>query len=270
MAEDIRIGIAGANGRMGHMLLRTVSQTAGCRVAAGSEQAGSDALDSDLGSLAGLDPLGIKPTSDAGQLFAASDVVIDFTIPAAGVIHAELAAAERKALIIGTTGMSPDELERVYKAAEQAPIMAASNMSQGVTLLLSLVEQVARALDEGYDIEVLEMHHRMKVDAPSGTALSLGKAAAAGRGKPLESLWVKSRDGHTGAREKGTIGFATLRGGDVIGDHSVIFAGLGERIEISHKAQSREIYAQGAVRAALWLAGRQPGLYDMRDVLGLK
>ncbi len=270
MANDIGIGIAGANGRMGHMLLRAVSATAGCRIAAGSEQAGSPALDRDLGSLTGLEPLGIKPTADARRLFADSDLVIDFTIPAAGVAHAKLAAEQGKALIIGTTGLSPEELEEVTQAASKVPIMAASNMSQGVTLLLNLVEKVARALDEGYDIEVLEMHHRMKVDAPSGTALSLGEAAAAGRGKPLESLWVKSRDGHTGARDRGSIGFATLRGGDVIGDHSVIFAGLGERIEITHKAQSREIYAQGAVRAARWLVGKAPGLYDMRDVLGLK
>ncbi len=269
MSDEVRIGIAGVGGRMGRMLVKAAGETAGCCVTAGSCLAGDPVAGQDIGSFAGVPPLGIQPTEDAAALFAASDVVLDFTAPAATLRHAEVAAAQGKALMTGTTGLTAEQRGQVAAAAAKAPLLIASNTSQGVNLLLSLVERVAAALDESYDIEVLEMHHRMKVDAPSGTALSLGHAAAAGRGKPLEEIWVKSRDGQTGARPPGTIGFATLRGGDVTGEHSVIFAGPGERIEITHKAHSREVFAFGAVRAALWLAGRQPGLYDMSDVLGL-
>jgi len=269
MNASVGIGIAGAAGRMGRMLLRAVAEAPDCGIVAGSVIEAAPELDSDLGTLAGLPPLGIRPTTDSAALFAASDLVIDFTSPAASVAHAEFAARLGKALVIGTTGLDPQQRQAIAAAAGSAPILLAANMSQGVTLLLSLVEQVARSLDSSFDIEVLEMHHRMKVDAPSGTALALGRAAAAGRGRPLEELWVKSRDGHTGQRPEGAIGFATLRGGDVVGEHSVIFAGPGERIEITHKAHGRDVFAHGAVRAALWLAGKPPGLYDMRDVLGL-
>ncbi|GAB5468918.1 MAG: 4-hydroxy-tetrahydrodipicolinate reductase [Rhodospirillales bacterium] len=270
MADSIDIGIAGVSGRMGRMLLAAVLQAPDCRLVAGSTLPDLPEMESDLGTLAGQTPIGIKPMADPAALFAASDLVIDFTAPEASCAHAALAAASGKGLVIGTTGMTPAQRDQVAEAAKRAPILIASNTSRGVTLLLDLVAKVARALDEDYDIEVVEMHHRMKVDAPSGTALSLGQAAADGRGKPLEELWVKSRDGHTGAREPGSIGFATLRGGDVVGEHSVIFAGPGERIEITHKAQSRELFAQGALGAARWLAGKPAGLYDMRDVLGLK
>lgn len=270
MAEDIGIGVAGAGGRMGRMLIKAAGETPGCKVVAGSCLPGEAVVGQDLGLFSGTAALGLTAKEDPEALFAASDVVLDFTAPAATLAHAKIAAAQKKALMIGTTGLSAAERAEVAAAATEAPILIASNTSQGVTLLLSLVERVAAALDESYDIEVLEMHHRMKVDAPSGTALSLGQAAAAGRGKPLEEIWVKSRDGHTGAREAGTIGFATLRGGDVVGEHSVVFAGPGERVEITHKAHSREVFAHGALRAALWLAGREPGLYDMTDVLGLK
>lgn len=270
MAEEIRIGIAGAGGRMGRMLIKGAGETQGCRVVAGSCLPGEPVAGQDLGIFAGVQPINIQPSEDPEALFQASDVVLDFTAPAATLAHAKIAARQNKALMIGTTGLSAAERAEVAASAGETAILIASNTSQGVTLLLSLVERVAAALDESYDIEVLEMHHRMKVDAPSGTALSLGHAAAAGRGKPLEELWVKSRDGHTGARETGSIGFATLRGGDVTGEHSVIFAGPGERVEITHKAHSREVFAHGAIRAALWLAGREPGLYDMTDVLGLK
>ncbi len=269
MAEEIGIGVAGAGGRMGRMLIKAAGETPGCRVVAGSCLPDDPVAEIDLGRLAGLEPLGILPKQDPEALFAASDVVLDFTAPAATLEHAKVSAAEKTALVTGTTGLSAEQRARVAAAAAKAPLLIASNTSQGVTLLLSLVEQVAAALDESYDIEVLEIHHRMKVDAPSGTALSLGHAAAAGRGKPLEEIWVKSRDGHTGARVPGSIGFATLRGGDVTGEHSVIFAGPGERVEITHKAHSREVFAHGAIRAALWLAGQAPGLYDMTDVLGL-
>ncbi len=270
MTEQIRIGVAGAGGRMGRMLVKVASARSDCRVVAGSCLPDDPVAGSDLGILAGIEQLGLTPSPDIEALFAASDVVLDFTAPAATLQHAAVAARLKTALMIGTTGLSAEQRAQVAAAAAEAPLLIASNTSQGVTLLLSLVERVAAALDESYDIEVLEMHHRMKVDAPSGTALSLGLAAAAGRGKPLEEIWVKSRDGHTGARVPGTIGFATLRGGDVVGDHSVIFAGPGERIELTHKVQNREVFAQGAVRAGLWLAGRPPGLYDMGDVLGIK
>ncbi len=255
---------------MGRMLIKVATERPGCRIAAGSCLPDDPVAGSDLGRLAGLDPLGLIPNEDPAALFTASDVVVDFTAPAATLRHAELATAHKTPLMIGTTGLSAAQRATVAAAASEIPLLIASNTSQGVTLLMSLVERVAAALDESYDIEVVEMHHRMKVDAPSGTALSLGHSAAAGRGRPLEELWVKSRDGHTGARESGTIGFATLRGGDVVGEHSVIFAGPGERIELTHKVQNREVFAQGAIRAALWLAGQKPGLYDMNDVLGLK
>jgi len=264
-----RIGIVGCGGRMGRMLIAEVAATEGAALAGGTEHAAS-LHGRDLGSLAGLAPLGVAAGAEPRELFAAADAVIDFTAPAATVRHAELAAESGKVLVIGTTGLDAAQTRAVEAAAKRAPIVWSANMSLGVNLLLGLVEQAAARLGPDYDIEVLEMHHRMKVDAPSGTALALGHAAAAGRGVPLEEVWVKSRDGHTGARAGGTIGFATLRGGDVVGDHTVMFAGLGERIELSHKASDRRIYARGAVRAALWAKGRTPGLYGMKDVLGLR
>ena len=269
MSEAVKIGVLGAAGRMGRMLLRLASETPGIVLAGGSDRPGAADLDRDLGELAGIGGLGLPLLDDAPPLFAAADVLVDFTQPEASVRHAGLAAETGRALVIGTTGHDAQQLKAIATAAQRAPILQAANMSLGVNLLLVLVEQVAAKLDAAYDIEIVEMHHRMKVDAPSGTALALGRAAAAGRGRPLEQLWVKSRDGITGKRESGAIGFATLRGGDVVGDHSVIFAGPGERLELRHQAQSRELFAQGALRAARWLAGRPPGRYGMRDVLGL-
>jgi 4-hydroxy-tetrahydrodipicolinate reductase len=225
--------------------------------------------DADLGLAAGLDPLGVAIGHDPESLFAAADVVIDFTAPEATLRHAALAGRTGKALIIGTTGLSPAGAASIEAAARTAPIVWSANMSLGVTLLLDLVEQTARRLGPDYDIEILEMHHRLKRDAPSGTALGLGEAAARGRAVALDRAAVRSRDGATGPRPEGAIGFATLRGGDVVGDHSVIFAGPGERLELTHKAGDRRIYARGALRAALWAAGRAPGLYGMKDVLGL-
>jgi 4-hydroxy-tetrahydrodipicolinate reductase len=269
MGETTRIGILGAAGRMGRLLVRLVSETPGLELAGGSDRAGAADLDRDLGEIAGVGGLGLPLLDDAKPLFGEADVLVDFTQPEASVRHAGLAAESGRALVIGTTGHDPRQLQAIAAATERAPILQAANMSLGVNLLLILVEQVAAKLDPAYDIEILEMHHRMKVDAPSGTALALGRAAAAGRGRPLEELWVKSRDGITGKRDSGTIGFATLRGGDVVGDHSVIFAGPGERLELTHKAQSRELFAQGALHAARWLAGKPPGRYSIRDVLGL-
>ena len=264
--NECRIGIVGCGGRMGRMLLAEIAGTEGARVAGGlSRTAGLD-----LGTLAGLAPLGIATGSDPAALVAASDAIIDFTVPDATVRLAELAAARGTVLVIGTTGIDAAQARAIEAAARHAPIVWSPNMSLGVNLLMGLVEQVAARLGPDYDIEIVEMHHRMKIDAPSGTALGLGRAAASGRGVALEDVWVKSRDGHTGARKGGTIGFATLRGGDVVGDHTVVFAGLGERVELSHKAADRRIYARGAVRAALWAKGRPPGLYGMKDVLGLR
>jgi len=270
MASDMRIGIVGAAGRMGQMLVRQVAETQGCVLAGATERAGSDAVGRDAGLLAGIAEAGVAVGDDAAAMIAGVDAVIDFTAPDATVAHAELAAQAGAAMIIGTTGLGPDHVERLKRAAGHVPVVFAPNMSVGVNLLMALVEQVARTLDDSYDIEIVEMHHRHKVDAPSGTALGLGRAAARGRGVDLDEAGRLSREGHTGARPRGEIGFATLRGGDVIGDHTVCFAADGERIELTHKASGRGIYAAGAVRAALWTRGRGPGFYSMNDVLGIK
>ena len=266
---DIAVGITGCGGRMGRMLIAEVQGTPGCRVAGGIEVKDSPHLGRDLGELAGLGTLGIAAGADAAALFRTVDVVIDFTVPAATAAYAAEAARQGKPLVIGTTALEREHETALAKAARSAAIVRAPNMSLGVNLLLGLVRQLAEKLGEEYDIEVLEMHHRHKVDAPSGTALALGRAAAAGRGIPLESRSRRVRDGITGPRRAGDIGFATLRGGDVAGDHTVIFAAEGERIELTHRAGSRRIFARGAVRAARWAVGRPPGLYGMAEVLGL-
>ncbi len=268
MAE-IAIGISGCGGRMGRMLVAEIAGTHGCRVAGGVDAATSAILGRDLGELAGMGALGLKAGTDIGQLFAGADVVIDFSTPAASAEHAGVAARAAKPLVIGTTGLEPAHEAALAAAARTVPIVWAPNMSLGVNLLLGLVRQVAATLGEDYDIEVVEMHHRHKVDAPSGTALALGQAAAAGRGVDLAARSQRGRDGITGPRPRGDIGFASLRGGDVVGEHSVIFAADGERIELTHRAGSRQIFARGAVRAACWAVGRPPGLYGMKDVLGL-
>lgn len=265
----MRIGIVGAGGRMGRMLVREVAATPGAVPAGGTERPGSALLGGDLGALAGIDPLGIVLTGDAPALFRASDAVIDFTSPAATVAYAALAAETGTALVVGTTGLSADDQAAVRAAAAHVPVVQAANFSLGVNLLAGLVRKVAATLGDDWDVEIVEMHHRHKVDAPSGTALALGQAAAAGRGVDLSAMKDSVRDGHTGPRQPGRIGFATLRGGDVVGDHTVIFAAEGERLELTHKAASRAIFARGAVRAALWTAGKAPGLYGMDDVLGL-
>jgi 4-hydroxy-tetrahydrodipicolinate reductase len=265
----VKIAIVGAAGRMGRVLVRQVLATPGATLFGASDRPESPALGSDAAVLAGLDqPSGIVVTDDPVPLFAYADAVIDFTSPAATVEHAALAAQGKTAHIIGTTGLSADDEAALHRAARHTPIVYAANYSVGVTILSALVERVAGILDADYDIEIVEMHHRLKVDSPSGTALALGRAAAEGRRVALDSVACRSRDGHVGARPPGEIGFATLRGGDVVGEHSVVFAGTGERIELTHKASSRDIFGRGAVRAALWAAGRKPGLYSMFDVLG--
>ena len=263
------ITITGAGGRMGQMLVRQIAKTPGARLVAAVEAPGGKALGRDAGEAAGLDASGVKITDDPAAAIGAGQVVIDFTVPAATVAHAGIAAAKGAAMVIGTTGLSPEQAGRIKAAAERVPIMWAANMSLGVNILLALVERTAALLDADYDIDILEMHHRHKIDAPSGTALALGHAAAAGRKIGLEEVWRKTRDGHTGARPAGEIGFATLRGGDEVGFHTVMYGGIGERLELTHRAFSREIYASGALKAAQWVQAQKPGLYSMKDVLGL-
>jgi len=267
--SDLKIGIVGAAGRMGRMLVKQVSETAGCVISGGTEPAGSPFTGKDITVLAGLDASGILIGEDPAALFDAADAVIDFTAPEATIAHARLAAEKGKIHIIGTTGLTNAQQAQVTACGDRAVIVQGANMSLGVNLLAQLTRKVARILDDEFDIEILEMHHHHKVDAPSGTALLLGKAAAAGRGVDHDSVADRGRDGITGARKRGDIGYAVLRGGNVVGDHTVIFAAENERIELTHKAGNRSIFARGAVRAALWARGKAPGNYDMMDVLGL-
>ena len=267
MAE-LGIGIVGAAGRMGLALTRAVAEAAGCRVVAATEAPGHEALGSDIGTLAGGDASGVAVSDDAAALFAAADVVLDFTAPAATAAHAALAAETATNLVTGTTGLEAEHQAAIERTAAAAAVVQAANFSVGVNLAVALTERTAQILGEDFDIEVVEMHHRHKVDAPSGTALALGQAAAKGRGVDLAAAAERGRDGITGARARGAIGFASLRGGDVVGEHTVMFAGDAERLEITHKAGGREIFARGAVRAALWAADKPPGLYSMADVLG--
>ncbi|MDE2577238.1 MAG: 4-hydroxy-tetrahydrodipicolinate reductase [Hyphomicrobiales bacterium] len=267
--SNMRLVVMGAGGRMGRALVKAVSETPGASVCAALERAGSPALGKDAGELAGVGSLGVPVTDDALKAVIDADGVIDFTAPAATVEMSALAAQARIAHIIGTTGLQPADLESIAAAARHAVVVRSGNMSLGVNLLAVLVERAAAALGPDWDIEILEMHHRMKVDAPSGTALLLGEAAAKGRAIALADHSVRVRDGHTGARREGDIGFATLRGGTVVGDHAVIFAGAGERIELTHRAEDRTLFASGAVKAALWARGKKPGQYTMRDVLGI-
>ncbi len=266
---DMRLVVTGAAGRMGRMLVKTIAETPGVRLSAAIECAESPDLGQDAGLLAGAGATGVRISDDPLPALLDADGVIDFSAPAATVGMAALAAQARVAHVIGTTGLSADDLTSLAAAARHAPIVRSGNMSLGVNLLARLVRDAARALGQEFDIEIVEMHHRMKVDAPSGTALLLGEAAAEGRGISLREHSERGRDGVTGARKAGAIGFASLRGGTVIGDHSVIFAGDGERIVLSHHAEDRALFAGGALKAALWARGRKPGLYSMADVLGL-
>lgn len=267
--SDMRIAVLGAAGRMGQALTRALAETPGCTISGGIETKGSPAVGQDIGAVAGLNPLGVTITDDPLPLFAHIDGVLDFTSPASTVAFAGLAAQARIVHVIGTTGFSDDDLVKLNAAARHATIIKAGNMSMGVNLLAALTERVAATLGPEFDVEILEMHHRHKRDAPSGTSLMLGAAAAKGRDVSLAQKSVTTRDGDTGPRRDGDIGFAALRGGDVVGEHSVIFAGPGERIELAHIASDRGIFANGAVKAALWGRGKPPGLYSMADVLGL-
>lgn len=264
----LRIGVVGCAGRMGRAVLGEVLAAPDLVLAGGVDRPGRGEP-ADLGTLAGLEPVSIAAGADVATLLAVCDVLIEFSSPAATLANAARAAAAGKAHVIGTTGLDAEQERGLAAHARRSPILWSANMSLGVTLLAALVERVARTLDDGFDIEIVEMHHRDKVDAPSGTALALGRAAARGRDVVLDEVAVRGRDGLVGARRVGEIGFAAMRGGDVVGDHRVVFAGLGERVELAHVATDRRIYARGAVRAARWLEGRPPGLYKIADVLGL-
>ena len=265
----MKIAVVGAAGRMGRELVKAIHATEGATLAGALEQKGSIAIGQDAGLLAGLGKLGVVISDQTLETFARVDAVLDFTVPAASVEFAGLAANARIVHVCGTTGMSTADEAAVKAAGRHATIVKAGNMSLGVNLLVAMTRKIAAALDPDFDIEIVEMHHRMKVDAPSGTALMLGEAAADGRGVSLRKVSDRGRDGHTGARKRGDIGFASLRGGNVVGDHTVVFAADGERIEITHKADDRGIFARGAVKAALWGKGKPPGVYSMMDVLGL-
>lgn len=269
MDDALAVAVVGAPGRMGRMLVRAVDETPGLRLAGVTARPGHDWVGRDLGEAMGGQARGLVVVDDPIEVFAVSRAVLDFTTPAATMVHAELAAQARLVLVVGTTGLGREHRERLAAAARHAAIVESGNMSLGVNLLAALVARSAAILGPDYDVEIVEMHHRMKVDAPSGTALMLGEAAARGRGANLADLAERGRDGMTGPRRQGAIGFASLRGGDVVGEHQVIFAGPGERIILGHVASDRMLFARGAVRAAIWGQDRKPGLYGMADVLGL-
>nr|WP_323780958.1 4-hydroxy-tetrahydrodipicolinate reductase [Amylibacter sp.] len=269
MSDLPAIAIVGASGRMGQMLIQTVLDSDRATLAGVTERAGHDWIGKDLGACMNGADLGVLVSDDPLEVFAKAQAVIDFTRPDATVEHAALAAQARAVHVIGTTGMDASHLAKLSAAARHAPIIRAGNMSLGVNLLMQLTKKVAAALDADFDIEVVEAHHRYKVDAPSGTALMLGEAAAEGRGVALGDVSDRGRDGITGERKRGDIGFSAIRGGDVVGEHDVIFAADGERIVLRHLATDRRIFARGALKAALWGQGKNPGEYDMLDVLGL-
>ncbi len=267
--SDLRVVINGAGGRMGQELVRAVARSEGFVLAGALEHASSSHLGEDAGVLAGLKPSGVTVESDAAATLNGADAVIDFSTPAASVRLAERLADAGIALVIGTTGFSSAETSAIAAAARRTAVVKSGNMSLGVNVLAALTRRAAATLGLAYDIEIMEMHHARKVDAPSGTALLLGEAAAEGRGISLNDWTVRARDGLTGVRRPGDIGFASLRGGSVVGEHAVIFAGPSERIELVHKAEDRGIFANGALAAAKWAKEREPGLYSMADVLGL-
>jgi 4-hydroxy-tetrahydrodipicolinate reductase len=269
MANPLKIVIAGCSGRMGHALLEGVFADAELVLHGALDRANNPQLGHDAGEFLGK-VSNVKVSDDLMQVLQGADVLVDFTRPEASMVYLEACKKANVKMIIGTTGFTPEQKQLIESAAQHISIVFAPNMSVGVTLLINLVEQAAKVLNDGYDIEVVEMHHRYKVDAPSGTALRLGEAAAKGLGQRLDDCAIYAREGVTGEREAGKIGFATMRGGDVVGDHTVVLAGIGERVELTHKASSRATFALGALRAAKFLHDKQRGLYDMQDVLGLR
>ena len=264
-----RIAVVGAAGRMGKTLIEAIGQ-ADARLTAAVDRPDSSLIGADAGELAALGRLGVALSGDLATVLEQFDVLIDFTHPSVTLRNLALCQQAGKAMIIGTTGFSAEEKQLLAEAGKEIPIVFAANFSVGVNLCLKLLDTAARVLGDEVDIEIIEAHHRHKVDAPSGTALRMGEVVAQALGRDLAEVAVYGREGQTGARERQTIGFATVRAGDVVGDHTVLFAGDGERVEITHKASSRMTFAKGAVRAALWLEGREAGLYDMQDVLDLR
>lgn len=269
MTQPLRIAILGASGRMGRALIEASLRDPGLRLAAAIERSGSASLGTDAGQLVGAAATGVSIGDDLARALSDAALLIDFTQPAATLAALPRCVAAGTALVIGTTGFTPEQKAQIADAARSIPVCIAANYSIGVNVCLKLLELAAAALGPGYDVEIVEAHHRHKVDAPSGTALAMGEAVAKALGRDLREHAVYARQGQTGARDANAIGFATIRGGDVVGDHSVLFLGEGERVEIAHRASNRSNFAVGALRAAGWLAGRPPGLYSMRDVLGL-
>lgn len=265
-----RIAVMGAAGRMGKTLIEAVSQAEGATLSAAIDRADSSLIGADAGELVGLGRIGVTLVGDLAAVVDDFDVLIDFTHPSVTLKNLEVCRQAGKAMVIGTTGFTPEEKQQLSEAARQIPIVFAANFSVGINLCLKLLDTAARVLGDDVDIEIIEAHHRHKVDAPSGTALRMGEVVAEALGRDLQKVAVYGREGQTGARERETIGFATVRAGDVVGDHTVLFAADGERVEITHKASSRMTFAKGAVRSALWLQQRSPALYDMQDVLGLR
>ncbi|MDT8406427.1 MAG: 4-hydroxy-tetrahydrodipicolinate reductase [Methylococcales bacterium] len=265
-----RIAIVGATGKMGVNLLRAVADTDGAQLGAAFARSGHSAIGHDAGTLSALAPTGITISADLAAAVEQFDVLIDFTRPQASLSYLDICQAANKPMVIGTTGFSDVEKQRIAQAAQTLPIVFAPNMSVGVNLALKLLQIASQVVGADSDIEILEAHHKHKVDAPSGTALRMGEVIAESLGQPLSELAIYQREGYTGERPDGKIGFATVRAGDIVGEHTVMFASTGERLEITHKASSRMTFANGAVRAALWLHNRQPGLYDMPEVLGLR
>ncbi|TXI33523.1 MAG: 4-hydroxy-tetrahydrodipicolinate reductase [Aquipseudomonas alcaligenes] len=264
-----RIAVMGAAGRMGKILIEAVGQAEGAKLTAAVDRPDSSLIGADAGELAAQGKIGVTLAGDLNAVLDQFDVLIDFTHPSVTLKNLEICRRAGKAMVIGTTGFSPEERQQLEAAAQEIPIVFAANYSVGVNLCLKLLDTAARVLGDDVDIEIIEAHHRHKVDAPSGTALRMGEVVANALGRDLQKVAVYGREGQTGARERETIGFATVRAGDVVGDHTVLFAADGERVEITHKASSRMTFAKGAVRAALWLQAQSAGLYDMQDVLGL-
>lgn len=262
------IGIFGANGRMGRALI-TVAKEQQLKLTAATVRRGSDLIGVDAGELAGVGKLGLPLSTTGTDSINNADIWVDFTMPEAMLAHLQLAVAAKKAMVIGVTGLTDAQYQQVQQASQHIPVVWAPNMSVGINLLLHLVQTAAKVMGQTADIEIIEAHHRFKKDAPSGTAMAIGASIAKALDRDLAKVAVYGREGITGEREQKTIGFATVRGGDIIGDHTALFADLGERLEISHKASSRNTFAQGALRAALWLQNKQPGLYSMQQVLGL-
>ena len=269
MSETLSIAITGASGRMGQMLIKNILKDRRFELCGVTEHPGHEWIGSDIGKMMGGESLDLPVLSDPLEVFAKARAIIDFTTPIASIAHADLAAQARCVHVIGTTGFTKKDLKKLNAASRHAVIVRAGNMSLGVNLLVQLTKKVSKALDEDFDVEVIESHHRMKVDAPSGTALMLGEAAADGRGKELSKISDRGRDGITGPRKRGDIGFTAIRGGDVVGEHDVIFAASGERITLRHVATDRGIFVRGALRAAIWGQSQKPGEYDMLDVLNL-